>query len=179
MEDQKVEVKLQSKSIMHPVTDEIVSEALRLLNIVFNLPEFRQELSTQKFFCSNRPNFCKQGSEILGQDVYEDFINKGVIEINLTVKNLINPWRRFISKTYGATDINGDTIVTYTWWLTNNNKKELIIEYATHVGHEIFHTKYFQYIHDPEYGSKYFENDKDVTYKIDEIIEKLIRNNYE
>lgn len=173
-----MEIKIEIQTLTHPITTDIVDESIKLLNIVFNLPEFKTELSSQKFYCSNRPTFCKNGVEILGEDVYEDFMSKELIALKLSVKNLVNPWRRFISKTFGATDINGNLIVTYTWWLNQNNKKELIIEYATHIGHEIFHTEYFKYIHNPEIGSKHFDNDKDVTYKIDEVVEKLIRQQY-
>jgi len=175
---QKMEIKIERQTLTYPITTEIVGESIMLLNIVFNLPEFQTELSGQKFYCSNRPSFCNNAGEILGTDVYDDFMSKELIVINLSVKNLVNPWRRFISKTFGATDINGNLIITYTWWLSQNNQKELIIEYATHIGHEIFHTEYFKYIHNPEIGNKHFDNDKDVTYKIDEIIEKLIRKQY-
>lgn len=178
MNNSKIEIKILSKVLTQPVTEEIVFEVTKLLNLVFNLSDFKNEMYSQIFHSTNRPNFPSQNSILSGKDVYEDFINKGKIEINLIVKPLTNPWNRFVSKTLGLTDINGNTIVTYNWWLPINNKNELIIEYATHIGHEIFHTKYFQYIHDPEYGSKYFVNDKDVTYKIDEIIEKLLRNNF-
>ena len=57
-------------------------------------------------------------------------------------------------------------------------KRDLIISYATHVGHEIFHTKYLGYIHDPEISDKNFVNEKDVTYMIDDILEKLIKKHY-
>lgn len=178
MEDRKIEIRLESQKLLYPITVKVVDEALKLLNLVFNLSEFKDELSTQTFFCSNRPDFCKNSNYILGKDVYDDFIGKELILVNLTVKKLLNPWKRIFSKTYGATDINSNLITTYTWWLNSSDNKELIIEYASHIGHEIFHTKYFKYIHDPESGSKYFENDKDVTYKIDEIIEKLIISHY-
>lgn len=172
-----IEIIVESKKLCKPVDEGIVDKAVGLLNMAFNLPEFKHELIKQKFFCSNRPNFCQNKDFISGADVYEDFINTGVISVKLFVKPLINPWRRFISKTYGVTDVNGNEIVTYTWWLSNN-KKDLIREYASHIGHEIFHTRYFQYIHDPKYNSRNFDNNKDVTYKIDEILESLIRQNY-
>ena len=63
--------------------------------------------------------------------------------------------------------------------MKNQSQKELLVTYTTHIGHEIFHTKYFGYIHDPEFDSKEFINDKDVTYKIDEILENLIRKQLE
>lgn len=174
MENKSTLIRIMNRTLTDPITDEIADEAIQLLNRVFNSTDFKEELSSESFYSSNRPDFSGNSTELPGKLVYEDFMNKGLIEIDVMVKHLVNPVRRFVSKTYGATNINGNQIVTYTWWLSDD-PKERIIEYATHIGHEIFHTSHFKYIHDPEYGHDDFEIDKDVSYKIDEIVEKLIR----
>lgn len=163
--------------LRNPITSEMVEEATRILNLVFNLDEFEHELSKQSFVCSNRPNLCKNGV-ILGSDVYKDFISKKHIKVFVNVKKLKNLWKLYVSGTMGETNPNGNSIITYTWWLEEKSESDLIISYATHLGHEIFHTKYFGYIHDPEINSRNFVNEKDVTYMIDDIIEKLIKKHY-
>jgi hypothetical protein len=174
----KVIIETNIVSLRYPITIKIVSEATRILNIVFNLSEFEIELSKHSFVRSNRPEFCKNGQEISGSDVHADFISKKKIEISLTVKKLTNLWKQYVYKTMGETHPAGNSIITYHWWLDNENERDLIISYATHIGHEIFHTNYFGYVHDPGAGSKKFVNEKDVTYMIDDILEKLIKENY-
>jgi hypothetical protein len=170
----QIKIEVESYSLTLPITKEVLDRSIDILNEVFNTEEFKIELSKQSFFCSNKPSMCSENREITGESVYNDFITKGQIKINFTVKNLVNPWKRFISNTYGETDPKGNSIVSYTWWLNRKNGKELMLAYATHIGHEIFHTKYLAYIHDPEYRSREFINEKDVTYMIDDILEKLI-----
>lgn len=178
MTENKILIEAQIQGLRYPITDKIVAEATKILNKVFNLEEFEIELSKQSFVCSNRPLFCKNGKEILGSDVFADFISKKHIKVSLTVKKLANPWKRYFSKTMGETNPNGNSIITYTWWLDDSSERDLVISYATHVGHEIFHTKYFGYIHDPEISDRRFINEKDVTYMIDDILEKLIKKHY-
>ena len=175
MENKTIKIEIEGHFLTQPITKEILDKSIEILNIVFNLTEFKNELSKQSFFCSNRPDLCTNNDEILGETVYNDFISKALIKINLTVKRLKNPWKRYISGTLGETNPNGNSIISYTWWLNEKNGNELLIAYATHIGHEIFHTKYLKYIHEPEYGSSKFINEKDVTYMIDDILEKLIR----
>jgi hypothetical protein len=179
MNNKTLLIEIENQFLMLPITNVITEKSIELLNIVFNLSEFKEQLVSQSFFCGNKLDLCINGKEITGLSVYEDFIGKGKIKINLTVKSLINPWKRYVSGTLGETNPNGNSIVSYTWWLNEKKGKDLIIAYATHVGHEIFHTKYFQYIHDPKYGSRNFDTNKDVTYKIDEILEHLIMNHYQ
>ena len=175
MDNKTIKIEIEGHFLTRPITKEILDKSIEILNIVFNLTEFKNELSKQSFFCSNRPDLCTNNDEILGETVYNDFISKTLIKINLTVKRLKNPWKRYISGTLGETNPNGNSIISYTWWLNEKNGNELLIAYATHIGHEIFHTKYLKYIHEPEYGSSKFINEKDVTYMIDDILEKLIR----
>jgi hypothetical protein len=172
---QRVNIVVTDTQLTKPITTEVVTRSIELLNLVFNLPEFKDSLSKYAFVSTNRPNFSSEGNDIEGKAVYNDFINKGTVNINLKVKKLLNPWKRIISKTYGETNPGGYLILSYTWWLKRYKDKELVILYASHVGHEIFHTKYFGYVHDPKYNSGNFVNDRDVTYKIDDIIEALIR----
>lgn len=178
MDDNKILIETNALGLRLPITDKVVDEATKILNIVFNLEEFEKELSKQSFVCTNRPDLCKNGKEILGSDVFSDFISKKIIKVSLTVKKLTNPWKRYVSKTMGETNPNGNSIITYTWWLNDNSESDLVISYATHVGHEIFHTKYFGFIHDPEISDRNFVNEKDVTYMIDDILEKLIKKYY-
>lgn len=178
MADDKILIETNVVSLRHPITNKVVDDATKILNLVFNLDEFRIELSRQSFACSNRPDFCKNGKEILGSDVFADFVSKKVIKVLLTVKKLTNPWKRYVSKTMGETNPNGISIITYNWWLDDSNERDLVVSYATHIGHEIFHTKYFGYIHDPEIHERSFVNEKDVTYMIDDILEKLIKKHY-
>lgn len=178
MDHNKIVIKTETIQLRFPITQNIVEESTKILNIVFNLNEFEEQLSKQSFICSNRSNFCKDGKEILGVNVYKDFISKKNITVQLTIKKLTNPWKRWISKTMGETDPQGNSIITYNWWLDYKTENDLVISYATHIGHEIFHTKYLGYIHDPEIGSKNFVNEKDVTYMIDDILEDLIKKNY-
>ena len=123
MADNKITIETEIVGIKYPITDKIVIEVTKILNLVFNLDEFGQELSKQSFICSNRPNFCKNGKEILGSDVFEDFISKKNIVVSLTVKKLTNPWKRYFSKTMGETNPNGNSIITYSWWLDNSSEK--------------------------------------------------------
>ena len=174
----KILIETKVSRLNYPITNQVVDKATKLLNLVFNLDEFGDELSKQSFVCTNKPDFCKNGEEIKGSDVYDDFISKGKIEIDVTVKKLRHPWKRFVSKTMGETNPRGNSIITYTWWLDNRDEKDLIISYATHLGHELFHTNYFGYIHDPEINDRSFVNEKDVTYMIDDILEKLLKKHY-
>lgn len=176
---QKVKVIANEVDVSFPIDLRIVNKSLELINLVFNLPEFQDSISKYSFVCTNKPILCKNNT-IPGNSVYDDLINAKEINIDLKVKALINPWRRFISKTLGATNPSGHKIISYKWWLRKKKKdtKELTIIYASHLGHEIFHTDYFKYLHNPEYGSSGFVNEKDVTYKIDDIIEALIRKYY-
>lgn len=166
-------IKTKIVRLSHPVTNSIVQEATQILNKVFNLAEFEEELSRQSFVCTNRPEFCRNGKEIAGVDVFSDFISKESIEVLVSVKILRNWWKRYVSKTMGETNPNGNSIITYNWWLKND--RNLAVNYAIHLGHEIFHTRYFGYIHDPEINDKDFVNEKDVTYMIDDILERLIK----
>lgn len=175
---QTVIIKTTEIKTANPIDSVIVKKSISLLNIVFNQIEFKDSLSIQKFTCSNKPILCNSTNYISGKKVYEGFIANDTINISVNIKKLKNPWRRWISKTKGITSTTGRNITTYTWWLKNKPEKELIIAYASHVGHEIFHTNYFKYIHKPKFGTKNFINDKDITYKIDDIIEYLIRKNY-
>jgi len=175
MENKSIKIETESHFLTLPITKEILDKSIEILNIVFNQPEFKNELSVQSFYCSNRPDLCTNDKEILGETVYNDFISKEVIKINLTVKRLKNPWKRYVSGTLGETNPNGNSIISYTWWLNEKSDKDLLIAYTTHIGHEIFHTKYLKYIHEPEFGSSKFINEKDVTYMIDDILEKLIK----
>lgn len=172
-------VKTGEVKVIAPIDVNIVKKAIALVNNVYRSEEFQTEIEKYNFVCSNKPDLCDSSGVINGGTVYRDIMQYDTIVINLTVKNIgIRFWRRYISKTQGATAPTGNSIVTYTWWLDNNNMKDLIIQYAAHIGHEIFHTKYYKYIHDPSAGSRGFVNDKDVTYKIDDIIEALIIKNY-
>lgn len=177
MSTEKIKITVTSKSLTEPVREEIVTKAIDLLNKVLNTEEFKALLTKQEFYCSNRPGFGNSEEYLSGEDVYSDLLKVGKIQLQLIVKPLWNPWRRFISNTLGATNIHSNVIVTYTWWLPKEHE-DLIIKYATHVGHELFHTSYFQYVHDPPYGSRNFLNEKDVIYKIDDIIETLILQYY-
>lgn len=178
MVDKRILIETQVQALMYPITDKIVDEATKVLNIIFNLEEFEAELSKQSFACTNRPSFCTNGKEILGSDVFSDFISKKQIKVLLTVKKLTNYWKRYFSRTMGETNTSGNSIITYNWWLDGKSEKDLIISYATHIGHEIFHTKYFGYVHKPKINNKRFVKEKDVTYMVDDIIEKLIKEHY-
>lgn len=174
----KIKIEFGNTNLINPITSETVRKTNELLNIVFNSQEFEDALEKESFVCSNKPSICNTRNEIPGRFVFDDFVSKRIILVDLTVKKLKNPWKRRISKTMGETHPDGNLIVSYNWWLKNLNEKDLVIAYATHIGHEIFHTKYFKYIHDPEINEKKFINEKDVTYKIDDIIEALIKKNY-
>ncbi len=174
---QKITIETITGELENPITSEIVEKATRILNYVFNLDEFEQELSKQSFVCSNKPDLCKNGV-ILGSDVFGDFLSKKHIKVLVTVKKLKNIWKLYISGTMGETNPNGNSIITYTWWLKGKSEKDLVISYATHLGHELFHIKQLGYIHDPEINSRNFVNEKDVTYMIDDILEKLIKKHY-
>lgn len=175
MSENKIRLTLKVEQLNDPITNEIIRDTTKILNLVFNLDEFGKELSKQSFFASNKPSMSTDGMEISGKEVYEDFISKGAITVSVSVRKLRNLIKRYRWRTMGETAPSGTSIVTYTWWLDYINNTELLINYATHIGHELFHTNYFGYIHDPEKGSSAFVNDKDVTYKIDDILEKLIR----
>lgn len=177
MAENKITIELQVAKLKHPVTNEIVQEAAAILNRVFNLDEFEQELSKQVFVATNRPDFARN-NQISGADVYADFISKERLPVTVTVKRLLNPVKRGFSRTMGETDPSGTSIITYDWWLKGETEKELLIAYATHIGHELFHTNYFGYIHDPAINDHGFVNEKDVTYMIDDILERLIRKYY-
>jgi len=171
----QIKILLKSKSLRQPVTSKIIDKSIEILNTIFNSTLFRDKIIDNKFVCTNKPELCGADNFISGQAVYDDLMSVETISLRLEVKKLRNPWKRWVSKTKGETRLTGNTIKSYTWWLKNRDEKELTIIYASHVGHEIFHTNYYQYKHDPEIGSKTFQNDKDVTYKIDDIIEELIR----
>lgn len=172
---QNIVVKVESATTKKTINDEIIKESVAVLNKVLNDPAFKDSLMAQSFVCTNKPSFCGADGMISGKKVYEDLIQKETLKVNLKVKFLWNPWRRWKSRTRGITGTKGTTIKTYTWWLKRKSKKERTIAYASHVGHELFHTVYFQYVHNPKFGSKEFVNDKDVSYKIDDILEALIR----
>lgn len=173
---QKVIIETESIQLRSPVTNAIAEKSIAILNEVFNAPEFGEMLSKYSFVCTNKPAMCDSSGNISGANVYAEFMKAGTISINLRVRR--NLFKK-ISGTLGETPSQGNTITTYTWWLDDDNERDLVIDYATHVGHEIFHTLYFKYIHDPEYGSKNFVNDRDVTYKIDDILEELIKKYYQ
>lgn len=174
----QIKISLESKQLCYPITAEIVDQTIEWLNVVFNSTEFRAEIIKNKFVCTNKPELCGEDNFISGLDVYNDLISENRILLNLKVRRLKHLWKRWISKTKGETKLAGNTIKSYTWWLTNEDPKELAILYASHVGHEIFHTKYYKYKHNPKKGSQAFENDRDVTYKIDDIIENLMRKHF-
>lgn len=171
---QTVYIRAENVQVKAPVTSALVEKTLQCLNTIFNSVEFKDSLEKYDFVCTNKPDICDTSETIKGSQVYKDLIKSDTITINIRVKKLKNPWKRSISKTLGETPPSGNTITTYTWWLETDTDT-LLADYTAHIGHEIFHTKYFQYIHDPEYGSKDFVNDRDVTYKIDDILEALIR----
>ncbi len=174
----KIFIKTEEVNIRYPINTEIVKQAMKLVNSALNDNEFKNELEKCSFVCTNRQDLCDSTNNISGKTVYEDFIKHDTLSLNLIIKKLLNPWKRHISGTLGETDPRSNTILTYTWWLFYKDRKELVINYATHIGHELFHTKYLGYIHYPSVDSRDFVGDRDVTYKIDEIIEKLIRKNY-
>jgi len=173
-----IKILLQSKSFRAPVTAKIIDKSIEILNTIFNSIEFRDRIIDNKFVCTNKPELCGADNYISGKAVYDDLMSVATISLHLKVKKLRNLWKRRISKTKGETKLAGNTIKSYTWWLRNRNENELIIVYASHVGHEIFHTNYYKYKHNPKKGSSAFDNEKDVTYKIDDIIEELIRKHF-
>lgn len=178
MEKAILTVKQGNTNVVHPITNEIVQRSFELLNKVFNSIEFEKELCAQTFVKTNRPGFGASIETISGKEVFDDFINKGEITIDVEVKRSLGGFlKRLAFRTMGETLPSGSTIVTYPWWLKKLRGKDLLVGYATHVGHEIFHTRYYGYIHDPEFGSRGFVNERDVTYKIDDILEALIAAN--
>ena len=175
----EIKITAEVRSLKHPITEEVVSKSISLLNIVFNQPEFKESLCAQTFVGTNRPDLSNADGFIPGESVFNEFYSNKEYEIVLKVKKLKNIWERKFSKTKGKTTLKGREIVTYNWWLKNKTEKELIINYASYIGHELFHTSYFKFVHDPEYVSVDFVNDKDVIYKIDNILEELIRKIYD
>lgn len=174
-DDSKIQIILVSKRLKRPIDASIMEKTIELLNRVFNSTEFRDLVIDNSFTCSNKPSLCGTDQTISGQAVYDDLMRIDHIELKLHIKKLWNPFKRYGYHTKGETNINGNTIITYNWWLKNKSEKERLIIYASHVGHEIFHTKYYQYIHNPKKGSRDFVEEKDVTYNIDNIIEQIIR----
>lgn len=175
----RVHVKIGEATVIRPIDMAVVKKAIELVNAVYASQDFRDELDKYNFICSNKPSLCDRSLVIPGSVVYADFTKFDTLTINLVVKRVgLKFWKRYLTGTLGETDPQGTTILTYTWWLDDEDVRELTIGYATHIGHEIFHTKYYQYLHDPAYGSKDFDGEKDVTYKVDSIMEALIRKNY-
>jgi hypothetical protein len=178
-EAQKVTVQLGQLDVSKPVTKEIAAKSIYYLNKVLNLPDFKQDLLSCSFFCSNRPELCNMVSHTIpGDSVYNDLMKKGILVIQLKVKASL-PWQYLFTKTYGKTSPYYNSILTYKWWLRSYEEKELVIQYASHVGHEMFHTSYFGYLHDPALGTRGFTNDHDVCYKLGDIIMALIRKYWE
>lgn len=178
MEKSILTVKQGNTNVLHPITNERVQKAFKLLNKVFNSYEFEKELCAQTFVKTNRPGFGASITTISGKEVFDDFISKGEITIDVEVRRSLGGlFRRLFFSTMGETLPSGNTIVTYPWWLNKLHGKDLLVGYATHIGHEILHTRYYGYIHDPEIGSRGFINEKDVTYKIDDILVTLIAAN--
>ncbi len=178
MAENKIHIHTTTLGYMYPITAKIIAQATQLLNVVFNMPEFKKQLDAQTFVASNKPSLSSDGLDINGADVYTDIMSQKDITVTVNVKYLSHPWKRWISKTMGETKPLGTSINTYNWWLKSKKGKELVISYAAHVGHEIMHTKYYGYVHNPKMGSAKFNKEKDVTYTIDDILEDLIRKSY-
>lgn len=175
---QKIKILIENGQYRQPITAEIAQRSVDLLNRVLNLDEFRDSLVKYSFVPTNKPSLSENGTDIRGIDVYNDFTHLDSIAISLKVSHLWNPWKRVISGTMGETNPKGRLIVTYPYWLRKTSKKDLVTGYATHIGHEIFHTNWYGYIHEPQKGAKSFVNDRDVTYKIDDIIGSLVNKYY-
>lgn len=171
---QNININANIVSLSNPITADIVTAAIQRLNIVFNSVAFSNSLQAKSFVATNNPALSLNGKTITGKDVYDNIFSKPQVEIDIIVRKLNNPYKRYVSKTMGETNPLGNTIITYTWWLKNLSKGDLVKNYAVHLGHEIFHTNYFGYLHDPAIGTRDFDNDKDVTYAIDDILESLL-----
>ncbi len=178
MKDAKIHIHTTTKGIDLPINTRILAEATRLLNVVFNLPEFKKQLVLYSFAATNKPALSPDGNEIPGEVVYQDIMKEPNISVCASVRKLGNPWKRWISKTKGQTDPSDTCIITYTWWLKNKKGKDLVIDYTAHLAHEILHTSHFGYVHNPKLGSPQFKKEKDVAYLIDDLLENLIRENY-
>jgi len=178
MAEKRIHIRTTTSGYEYPITARIIAQATQLLNIAFNIPEFKKQLADRSFVATNKPELSSEGEEIKGKDVFKDIMSYQEINVCVSVKKLGNLWKRWISKTMGETKPSGSCIVTYNWWLKSKKGKELVINYAAHLGHEIMHTNYYGYVHHPKMGSASFNKEKDVTYVIDDILEELIRKNY-
>ena len=176
MTNPHINIELASKNVTYPITSEMANRTIDTLNDVFNSDEFRDVITKNRFIGLNKENLTSTGGYTSGETVYNDLINKRSVAVNLVVTNLMNPWKRFVSKTMSETNIHGNTIVTYDWWLKKKMGKEVFITYASHVGHQILHTKYYKY-QQPESIQEIASATEDlgVKYKIDNILEDLIR----
>ena len=174
-------IKTGQLRLRKPIDETLVAQSIEMLNVIFNLPAFGEALSKETFVATNRPGF-GNGETIPGLDVYNDFISKGTLIVNLEIKKggffSVGWFRNVAFGTLGETNVTGSTIVTYNSWLKKLTPRDRLIYYTTHIGHELFHTNYFGYIHDPAVANADFKGERDVTYKVDEIIEKLINENY-
>jgi hypothetical protein len=178
-----VNIIVRNAILRRPIDQVILQKGIALLNVIFNSTEFENELSKQSFVVSNKPGFSLNGLNITGKQVYDELIGSSNIFIDIQIRRggllSVGFFKKVFFGTMGETDPSGSTIVTYNSWLKQLDDNELFILYTTHIGHEIFHTKYFGFVHDPKYGSREFLAEKDVTYKIDEILESLIRKELE
>lgn len=172
---QVIVLKVRNAKLRSPIDSTIVDTVTQLLNTVYNSQEFWDSLSDKSFVCSNRPDMCSGNSEITGSAVFNELVSQDTLLIDLEVRKVgIMFWKRYFFETLGETDTNGKLVVTYDYWLESSNRKNLIIDYATHIGHELFHTAHFAFLHDPGFGKKGFIESKDVTYTIDHILESLL-----
>ncbi len=159
-----------------PITKEIIKLSTQLLNQIINSQEFGDSLRKYSFDCRNIDNNCNSAKEISGEKVLNDIMSLDTVTIKLKIKN--GKWNikarmnKTIGKTYGSKNL----ITTYTYWTKGMSQSELIKSYTSHLAHELMHTSYFYYVHDPKFSSKNFDKQKDVCYTIGNIVDSLITN---
>jgi hypothetical protein len=123
----------------------LVTDADSLLNLAFNLPEFKDAVLAHRFDWKDLGNGRKDS--LTSQEVFDSlFTKKKLAEVNLFFKKkkITNIIARLYG-TVGKTIPGSNSTVTYTDWIDLSDENYLctLLSYTSHIAHEYCHQRNF------------------------------------
>lgn len=123
--------------------NKLVTEAVSLINDIFNSSEFKQKISEKKF---DWENLNGGHSKMTNSEVFEKIARwtaKDSIKLYIKPRGL--RVTAYYYGTIGVTSLNSNSTKTYRHWidLSDKNYEKTLFKYVSHIAHEYCHQRGF------------------------------------
>lgn len=148
---------------------QMVTDAIALLNEVLNTPEFKQKVESHTYDWVDVDGAYKN---LTGKQIFDIlYVQKPLATMNLYIKSRGVRLGAYFSGTLGVTSVNTNSTRTYKHWLdlSDQNYQKTVVEYASHIAHEYCHQRGF---FDKDYDQPSYR--EVVPYAIGDIVCELL-----